>query len=247
MVSDGARPRARLHPSRGDGWLADRSRRRPTSRSSSRAGSPHFCAPMFVFTAGLRVCFWWQRGRSRAAAGRVPRISRRWLVALELTVMQPGLQLPASRRAIRCSSWCSGCSASHDRAGGAGVDADTGSDGDGPSPTIALHNLLDPINAAGFGAQVWLWNLLHQPGAFRVSGLTFIVGYPLVPWVAVMALGFASGPILRRAPADRQRALDRMGAAGHGRLSRPPRGQRLRRSRAVDARSPPRRLPCCRS
>jgi uncharacterized membrane protein len=38
-------------------------------------------------------------------------------------------------------------------------------------------------------------------------------GYPLLPWIAVMALGFASGPLFRLAPAERQRILVTAGAA----------------------------------
>jgi uncharacterized membrane protein len=45
----------------------------------------------------------------------------------------------------------------------------------------------------------------------RLSGLTFIVGYPLIPWVAVMALGFACGPIFEKAEGDRQRTLITIG------------------------------------
>jgi uncharacterized membrane protein len=40
-----------------------------------------------------------------------------------------------------------------------------------------------------------------------------IVGYPLVPWIGVMALGFCLGPVLLMAPADRGRVLIRLGLA----------------------------------
>jgi uncharacterized membrane protein len=60
---------------------------------------------------------------------------------------------------------------------------------------IALHNGLDQVNPAQFGSAAGLWNLLHQPGVFGVAGATVIVGYPLVPWVGVMALGFCFGPV----------------------------------------------------
>src|SRR5262249_15922499 len=78
---------------------------------------------------------------------------------------------------------------------------------------IALHNLLDGVNAAQFGPAAWAWNLLHQPGAFPVAGATIIVGYPLVPWVAVMALGFCLGPLFLNERAVRRRRLTVFGAA----------------------------------
>ena len=79
--------------------------------------------------------------------------------------------------------------------------------------TIALHNWLDGVTAAQFGEAAGLWNVLHQPGPFRFLGRLFIVGYPLVPWVAVMAAGFCSGPLFRLDPPARQRILVRTGCA----------------------------------
>ena len=78
---------------------------------------------------------------------------------------------------------------------------------------IILHNLLDGVNAAQFGPAAWAWNLLHQPGAFPLAGATVIVGYPLIPWVAVMALGFCLGPVFLKDQAVRRRYLSVIGAA----------------------------------
>jgi len=69
--------------------------------------------------------------------------------------------------------------------------------------TIALHNLLDPIKAAQIGSAGWIWKLLHEQSAMQVGGITIIAGYPLIPWIAVMALGYCFGPIIR----DRRRLL----------------------------------------
>ena len=58
--------------------------------------------------------------------------------------------------------------------------------------TIVLHHLLDGISRSGSG-------LVHQVSVFQVAGLTVIAAYTLVPWFAVMALGFCLGPIFGRA------------------------------------------------
>jgi uncharacterized membrane protein len=77
---------------------------------------------------------------------------------------------------------------------------------------IALHNHLDNVTAGQFGSAAGVWNLLHQPGAFRLGTTTIIVGYPLVPWIAVMALGFCCGGVFLMERAVRQRHLTVIGA-----------------------------------
>ena len=71
------------------------------------------------------------------------------------------------------------------------------------------HNLADGISAARFRSLAPVWTLLHQVGVFGLAGWTFIVGYPLVPWVAVMGLGFVLGPLFQMAPGRRQAASSR--------------------------------------
>jgi uncharacterized membrane protein len=69
--------------------------------------------------------------------------------------------------------------------------------------TIARHNLLDGV------APSPLWQLLHVPG-FAIPGKLFIA-YPLIPWVAVMALGFVLADVYRWDASRRQRFLLRSG------------------------------------
>ena len=64
---------------------------------------------------------------------------------------------------------------------------------------IATHNLLDRINPASFGKFYWLWILLHSPGRIPITDhFSFSVRYVLIPWVGVMAVGFAFGKLLLR-------------------------------------------------
>ena len=76
---------------------------------------------------------------------------------------------------------------------------------------IVGHNLLDGISPQQFGAWAPLWNVLHVQGPIALGYLL----YPLIPWVGVMALGFALGHDFRSradaAPTD----------AAHPRLRRP--------------------------
>jgi uncharacterized membrane protein len=64
---------------------------------------------------------------------------------------------------------------------------------------IATHNLLDRINPASFGRFSWLWIMLHSPGRIPVTAhFSFSARYALIPWVGVMAAGFAFGSLLHR-------------------------------------------------
>ena len=163
----------------------------------------HLCAPMFMLTSGLGAYLWWRRGHTRGELSRFLATRGLWLMVLELTVMRVAYNFSLSTEyplmliVLWVLGLCMVCLAALVWL---------------PLPavallslaTIALHNLLDPIRASQLGSFSWLWFLLHQVGAFPLFGTVAIVGYPLIPWVAVTALGFAIGPWfapLRQVPA----------------------------------------------
>jgi uncharacterized membrane protein len=77
---------------------------------------------------------------------------------------------------------------------------------------IALHNLLDGVNPQT-PVLASLWHVLHVPGPALMKPIMFFIGYPLVPWFAVMALGFAIGDVFTWEPARRRKFLLTAGAA----------------------------------
>jgi uncharacterized membrane protein len=78
---------------------------------------------------------------------------------------------------------------------------------------VALHNLADRVPPSRFGAAAPIWNMLHQPGVFRVDGALVLAAYPLIPWFAVMALGFCFGQVVALDPTRRRRVMLRLGLA----------------------------------
>ncbi|HEY1272732.1 MAG TPA: hypothetical protein VGF08_12130, partial [Terriglobales bacterium] len=76
---------------------------------------------------------------------------------------------------------------------------------------IAAHNLFDKVDSRHFGSAAWIWDILHQLAPFRVLGNTVVAAYSLVPWFAVMALGYCGGPIMSWAPERRRSFLLRLG------------------------------------
>ena len=74
---------------------------------------------------------------------------------------------------------------------------------------VAGHNLLDGISVPGKGASSILWSLLHAPGIYVIGGKNLFVGYPMIPWIGVMALGYCFGQLYTPAynPAERKRLL----------------------------------------
>jgi uncharacterized membrane protein len=70
---------------------------------------------------------------------------------------------------------------------------------------VSLHNLFDTVSADSFGSFRWLWAILHSGDMLEpLPGVHFIPGYPLVPWIGVMACGYGFGTLLLR-PQDKRR------------------------------------------
>ncbi len=162
----------------------------------------HICAPVFMLTAGLGAYFYWKNGnRTKGQLSWFLVTRGLWLIVLELTVMQLAynFDVSSSYPIFLLVLWVLGASmillaalvwlpitwlALLSVA------------------TIVLHHLLDGIQ---------VWPLVHQVSVFEVAGLTVIAPYTLVPWFAVMALGFCIGPIFSRGPEERRRSLIRIG------------------------------------
>jgi uncharacterized membrane protein len=173
----------------------------------------HFCAPVFMLTAGMGAYFYWRNGgRTKAQLSRFLVTRGLWLIVLELTLMQVAynFNLASTNPIFMLVLWVLGACMII-LAGLAWL----------PLPalagvsivTIVLHNALDPIRAQSFGTLAPFWILLHQVGAFPFAGRIFIAAYSLVPWFAVMALGFCLGSTFSAAPEKRRRLLLTIGAA----------------------------------
>ena len=156
----------------------------------------HFCAPAFFLLAGAGGYLSLSRGKSVAEVSRFFWTRGFWLVLLELTVMTYGWTYGFSfwfSDVLWSLGWSMIAMALLVRL---------------PLPLIAAlgttmvvtHNLLDGINPAGFGRFAGLWLILHGHGVFWIEPgrSAFFVLFPLIPWVGVMAAGYALGPLLRR-------------------------------------------------
>jgi uncharacterized membrane protein len=172
----------------------------------------HFCAPVFVFTAGIGAFLWWRHNRTQKQLSAFLLTRGLWLVVLELTVMRLAYDFSFSQRypVLLLVLWVLGACMIGMAAlvwlpvrwlAVLSIAA------------ISLHNLLDSVTASRFGSGAGAWNLIHQPGAFRMAGKVVIVGYPLVPWIAVMAAGFCLGRVFLMEAAVRRRILVRIGTA----------------------------------
>ncbi len=165
----------------------------------------HYCAPVFSFLAGTGAFLATSRGKSVRQVSWFFLTRGLWLVFLELTIVDfswtfvpwgaagvlwiLGWSMVAMALIVRLPvRWIA--------VFGVGM--------------IATHNLLDRINPASFGKLAWLWMLLHSPGGIPITPhFTFPVLYVLIPWVGVMAAGFAFGAVLLRS--DRRKWILTLG------------------------------------
>lgn len=159
----------------------------------------HFCAPIFIFLAGVSAALLGQRS-SRAKLQRFLLTRGLWLVVLEFTVVCFvwffNFRYPLGL--VMQVIWATGVS----MCVLAGLVAL-------PAPLIAVfsfvmiagHNLLDGIAPERLGAWAPWWRILHVPGEIPVGEVL----YPLVPWVGVMAAGYVFGGLYRSSEARRRR------------------------------------------
>jgi uncharacterized membrane protein len=171
----------------------------------------HFCAPVFAFTAGIGAFLWVQRNRTKAQLSRFLVTRGVWLIFLELTVLRFIMFSNFHFRnslIILLVIWMLGLCMI---ALAALVYLPTCVLAASSIVIIAGHNLLDPIKPDAFGRWAWLWDIFHQQAVFRFGSNNFLVAYPLIPWIAVMTLGYCFGTVLLWDSARRQRFLVRLG------------------------------------
>ncbi len=184
----------------------------------------HFCAPVFVFLAGTGAYLQFARGKSKRELARFLVTRGLWLMVLEVTVIRVVVTFNVDYRFFGMLQviWVLGVSMVLLAAliqlparivGCFGV------------VMIALHNLLDGFRVQGWqgpqspvpGAGAKLWFILHQ--AFEAFPLLWffpspvvVVVYPVIPWVGVMAAGYACGAIYQWDAQRRRRLLLVMGS-----------------------------------
>jgi uncharacterized membrane protein len=161
----------------------------------------HFCAPVFMFTAGVGSYFRVSRGQTVRELSRFLVTRGLWLILLELTVVR--LAFSFGRGAVILEViWALGWSMV---ILGALVYLPVRWLAVLSIATIALHNLADGVKDG------WFWNVLHRQAAVPVGGMLVVVAYPLVPWFAVMAAGYCFGRVMTFETERRRRWLPRIG------------------------------------
>ena len=172
----------------------------------------HFCAPVFMLTAGLGAYFYWKNGaRTKGQLSQFLITRGLWLIVLELTLMQfaYNFNLATTNPIFLLVLYVLGaCMIILAALVWLPITVLTALS----IATILLHNSLDGIRAQSFGGFAPVWTLLHQVGAIPFGGRIFIAPYSLIPWFAVMALGFCMGPLFLKEAGERRRLLLRIGA-----------------------------------
>jgi uncharacterized membrane protein len=163
----------------------------------------HFCAPAFFLLAGIGIGIAKARGQSTAALSRFLLARGLWLIVAELTLTAVGWRFDFNLMPLfGIVLWALGLSMI---VMAALIWLPRGLLAGLSIATIALHNLTDSVRPADLGLLAPLWHFLHVPG-FAIPG-TLLIAYPLVPWVAVMALGFVLADVYRWDAHRRRRLL----------------------------------------
>ncbi|HJZ64835.1 MAG TPA: heparan-alpha-glucosaminide N-acetyltransferase domain-containing protein [Candidatus Acidoferrum sp.] len=166
----------------------------------------HFCAPLFFFLAGTGAFFYGMR-RTPAELTKFLWTRGLWLIVLEFTVVGTawtfkfpwgffgviwalGASMVILSVVVRLPlKWITILSAA----------------------VILLHDLADRIRPARFGEWAWAWNILHVKGGANIFGWGRFVLFPLIPWCAVMTMGYLLGALMQRS--DRRVWIMRLGVA----------------------------------
>lgn len=164
----------------------------------------HLCAPVFIWLAGLSACLYGAKGRGARDASAFLFQRGLFLVLLEVTVvgfawtfrfpptvlyLQVIWAIGLSMLALSALVWL-------------------------PRPLlialgavlVAGHNLLDGVHFPAGSALHVPWAILHDRGWIDAGEtLRLRTSYPVLPWIGVIALGYAAGPWFAAADPLRRR------------------------------------------
>lgn len=164
----------------------------------------HFCAPAFVFLAGTSAFLAGRKLPDRASLSRFLAVRGALLVVLELTLVRLTWTFNLDVTALLAGViWAIGWSmlllAIIVRLPMTAIAAFG-------IALIGLHNLLDLVPQDRQSGGV-LWAVLYAGGPIggQGGGPILFVLYSIIPWVGVMAAGYAFGAIVTMEPARRRR------------------------------------------
>jgi uncharacterized membrane protein len=161
----------------------------------------HFCAPTFVFLAGVSA--WLQAAKGKPAATLSGFLLKRglWLIFLEMTVVSFGWSFVIPfflfLQVIWAIGWAMVALAAliwlpRKAVLAIGI------------AIIAGHNLFDSVTPDQLGGFGWLWAFLKTGGPWIIGGQPVaMMLYPVLPWTGVMALGYGMAPIFLSPRRDR--------------------------------------------
>ncbi len=182
----------------------------------------HFCAPAFIFLAGTSAFFY---GRKHADVSRFLLTRGAWLIFLELTFLRLAWTFNFDFRHYEMAGviWVIGCcmilmaglvKLPLPAVGTIGV------------LIIAAHNLMDShmgklLEGLDDNRLSGLWKIFYVgffagPIQFGTDGPNLIVLYSIIPWIGVMAAGYAFGKILTLESAQRKRLCIVIGLSAVG-------------------------------
>jgi uncharacterized membrane protein len=171
----------------------------------------HFCAPAFIFLAGTSIYFY---GRKHTDVSRYLLVRGAWLIFLEFTFLRVAWTFNFDFRHYEMAGviWVIGCcmilmarlvKLPLAAVGTIGV------------LIIAAHNLMDShmgklLEGLDGNRFSGLWKIFYVgffagPIRFGPDGPNLIVLYSIIPWIGVMAAGYAFGKILTLESAQRKR------------------------------------------
>jgi uncharacterized membrane protein len=179
----------------------------------------HFCAPAFVFLAGTAALLHGRKLGSKGELSKFLLTRGLWLIVLELTVLRFAWTFNFDYAnftfagVIWAIGWCMVLMAGLIHLPMAVITA-VG------VVMVAGHNVVwgmlpSLMPAIQESPLRWLWQVLYVGGSFQIGegGPTVAVLYSIVPWVGVMALGYAFGTVMSRPVEERRRVTLSLGIA----------------------------------
>jgi uncharacterized membrane protein len=172
----------------------------------------HYCAPAFVFLAGTAAFLHGRKLGDMSALSRYLLTRGALLVVLELTVIRlswtfsPGTMNWLLAGVIWMLGWCMMLMP-------ALIRLPTWAIGTFGLLVIIGQNIFEPLAGALPPSLAWLGSFLYLGGEVTVgaNGPAITVLYTIVPWIGVMAAGYAFGAIMTHEPGERRRLCLRIG------------------------------------